>query len=314
MLKLTPRQQAFLDNLFELYREFKGPVHYSVVADKLGVNKFSAYDMLKVLEEKGVAASSYVLSGNQIGPGRSQVVFYPTNKAAEFLTQLREEVRNSGDWQRVKQRVLRRLDEARQANPVNALREALSNLPDTKMSLNYCTEMISVLLLNVERLRNQHLLPILETLNAPGRIGLGALAGLSVASTVTNPAEDTTLTEKLLAHTQRFQKQLAELSDEIRALIAYAAGFGTKARERLQQRSDLVRAMGSDAWESPSLLDLSGPVAAPYHLEWTLATAAGPEFYRNDNDPDLRVQRILVPAGRYDDAFLSVAGSWHGAS
>ncbi len=107
LLKLTSRQQAFLDKLFELYRDLKGPVHYSVVADKLGVNKFSAYDMLKVLEEKGVAASSYVLSGNQTGPGRSQVVFYPTNKAAQFLTQLRDEVRNNGDWQQVKHRILR---------------------------------------------------------------------------------------------------------------------------------------------------------------------------------------------------------------
>ena len=71
MLKLTPRQQTFLDKLFELYRE-KGPVHYSTVADKLGVNKFSAYDMLKVLEEKGVAASDYVLSDDQAGPGRSR--------------------------------------------------------------------------------------------------------------------------------------------------------------------------------------------------------------------------------------------------
>ncbi len=48
-MKLTPRQQTFLDKLFELYRELQGPVHYSIVADKLGVNKFSAYDMLKVL-------------------------------------------------------------------------------------------------------------------------------------------------------------------------------------------------------------------------------------------------------------------------
>ena len=232
MLKLTPRQQAFLDKLFELYREFKGPVHYSVVADKLGVNKFSAYDMLKVLEEKGVAASSYVLSDSQTGPGRSQVVFYPTNKAAEFLTQLRDEVRHSGDWQRVKQQILRRMAEARQANPVDALREALSNLPDTKTPLNYCAEMISVLLLNVERLRNQHLLPALETLNAPGQLGLGALTGLSVASTITNPAEDVTLTEKLLVHTQRFQNQLAELSDES---INKLSSFLNDANIMLQQ-------------------------------------------------------------------------------
>ena len=85
MLKLTPRQQTFLDKLFDLYRECKGPVHYSMVAETLGVNKFSAYDMLKVLEEKGVAASDYVLNNEQTGPGRSQVVFYPTNTAAQFL-------------------------------------------------------------------------------------------------------------------------------------------------------------------------------------------------------------------------------------
>jgi len=231
-IKLTVRQQAFLDKLFELYREFKGPVHYSVVAEKLGVNKFSAYDMLKVLEEKGVAASSYVLNESQVGPGRSQVVFYPTNKAAAFLTQLRDEVRHNGDWHRVKQRILRRLEEARQTNPGDALQEALSNLPDTKVPLNYCAEMISVLLLNVERLRNQHLQPALETLNAPGQFGLGALAGLSVASTITNPAEDTTVTEKLLTHTQRFQKQLADLSDES---INRLSSFLNDASTLLQQ-------------------------------------------------------------------------------
>jgi DNA-binding PadR family transcriptional regulator len=213
-MKLTPRQQTFLDKLFELYRELKGPVHYSIVADKLGVNKFSAYDMLKVLEEKGVAASDYVLSGDQAGPGRSQVVFYPTNKAAQFLTQLRDEMRYSSDWSRVKERILRRLEEARQANPADALREAISNLPDTKVPLNYCAEMISVLLLNLEQLRSRNLLSALNGLNAKGQVGLGALAGLSLAFSLTNEAGDTSLTDKLMTHTQRFQNHLAEMSDE----------------------------------------------------------------------------------------------------
>ena len=214
MLKLTPRQQAFLDKLFELYREFKQPVHYSIVADKLGVNKFSAYDMLKVLEEKGVAASDYVLDDDQTGPGRSQVVFYPTHKAAQFLTQLRDEMRYGGDWQNVKESILRRLEEARQSNPVDAIRETLSHLPDAKTPLNYCAEMISVLILNIARLRDRNLMPALDTLNINGQVGLGALAGLSLASTLTNDPDDTTLTEKLLTHTQHFQTQLTEMSDE----------------------------------------------------------------------------------------------------
>lgn len=218
MLKLTPRQQTFLDKLFELYSEFKGPVHYSVVAEKLGVNKFSAYDMLKVLEEKGVAASDYVLSDNQMGPGRSQVVFYPTHKAAQFLTQLRDEMRYNADWQSVKERILRRLEEARQRKPVDAIREALSNLPDAKTPLNYCAEMISVLVLNLERLRDRNLLPIVETLSTKGQVGLGTLAGLSLGSTLTEDDaatdDETTVTEKLLTHTKRFQSQLTEMSDE----------------------------------------------------------------------------------------------------
>jgi len=213
-MKLTPRQQAFLDNLFELYREFKGPVHYSVVADKLGVNKFSAYDMLKVLEKKGVAASDYILSDDQVGPGRSQVVFYPTHKAAQFLTQLRDEMRYNADWQRVKEGILRRLTEARQANPSDAVREALSNLPDPKAPMNYCAAMISVLLLNVQRMHNDNLSPLLEALSTKGQIGLATLAGLGLGSALSDNNNDQTMTDKLMTHTQRFQSQLAELSDE----------------------------------------------------------------------------------------------------
>jgi DNA-binding MarR family transcriptional regulator len=213
-MKLTPRQQTFLDNLFELYREFKGPVHYSVVADKLGVNKFSAYDMLKVLEKKGVAASDYILNDDQAGPGRSQVVFYPTHKAAQFLTQLRDEMRYNSDWQRFKENILGGLTEARQTNPTEAIKEALSNLPDPKISMNYCAAMISVLLLNMERFRSHNLTPLLEALSAKGEVGLATLAGLSLGSLLTDEANDKSLTEKFLAHTQRFQNQLAEMSDE----------------------------------------------------------------------------------------------------
>ena len=213
-MKLTPRQQTFLDNLFELYREFSGPVHYSVVASKLGVNKFSAYDMLKVLEKKGVAASDYILNDDQAGPGRSQVVFYPTHKAAEFLTQLREEMRYNSDWQRFKENILWRLKETRQSNSTEAVNEALSNLPDPKTPMNYCTAMISVLLLNIERLRSHNLTPLVEALSSKGQIGLATLAGLSLGSALSQEPNDAPLTEKLMAHTQRFQNQLAELSDE----------------------------------------------------------------------------------------------------
>jgi hypothetical protein len=123
-------------------------------------------------------------------------------------------MRYSGDWQNVKESILRRLEEARQNNPVDAIREALSHLPDAKTPLNYCAEMISVLILNIARLRDRNLMPALDTLSINGQVGLGTLAGLSLASTLTDDPDDTTLTEKLLTHTQHFQTQLTEMSDE----------------------------------------------------------------------------------------------------
>jgi hypothetical protein len=217
-IKLTSRQQAFLDKLFDLYREFSGPVHYSVVAERLGVNKFSAYDMLKLLEEKGVAASSYVLGQNHSGPGRSMVVFYPTHKAARFLTQLRDEVLNAEEWRQTKDRLLQRLHETRECNYVEAIREILSRLPSAKAPLVYCSEMISALLLNLAYVKHKMgdfiPYPTLTSLTTGGEVGLGTLAGFSLGSALSSHGEDPSLVSKLVSHTREFQSYLGELSEE----------------------------------------------------------------------------------------------------
>ena len=217
-MKLTPRQQAFLDKLFDLYRESNGPVHYSIVAERLGVNKFSAYDMLKLLEEKGVAASSYVLGNDHTGPGRSMVVFYPTHKAARFLTQLRQEVLGGDEWHQAREQLLELLKEAQGSNYIEAIREILARLPDVKTPLMYCTEMIGVLLLNLAYVSQQvgELTPrhMLNSLAVRNEVGLGTLAGFSLGSIISNQAGDPTLIGKLLGHTKKFQTYLGELSEE----------------------------------------------------------------------------------------------------
>ena len=217
-MKLTPRQQTFLDKLFDLYREFGGPVHYSVVAERVGVNRFSAYDMLKILEEKGVAASAYELKDDRAGPGRSMVVFYPTNKAAKFLTQLRQEVFGTDEWYQIKERLLSQLRQTKEAGYQKAMVEILSQLPDVNTPLVYCTEMIGVLLLNlaqVSRKANQVIsLNTLTDLIAEGQVGLGTLAGFILGSLASGDSDDPSLTEKLMGHTRVLQAKLDELSDE----------------------------------------------------------------------------------------------------
>ena len=76
---MTERQQGFLEQFWELYREVKAPLHYSGVAEKLRISNISAYDMLRLLKQKGMVASQYLLPKKQPGPGRSTVVFYFRN-------------------------------------------------------------------------------------------------------------------------------------------------------------------------------------------------------------------------------------------
>jgi DNA-binding IclR family transcriptional regulator len=62
-MKLTGRQKAFLAKFLELYRQAQKPLHYTDVAAAVGVAKITAYDMLRLLEKRGLVRSEYVLRG-----------------------------------------------------------------------------------------------------------------------------------------------------------------------------------------------------------------------------------------------------------
>jgi len=220
---LTARQEIFCEKLLELYREGCGPVHYSELAKQLGVNRYSAYDMLKVLEKKGYAASSYALEAGHSGPGRSMVVFAPTSQAAS-LCSAPQDLEPDEEWHTLRERVLGKLRQARGANVREVLTDLLARLPEVDAPLTYCTEMTAALLLNMQRAkaRATGLSPFraLAALRGGGATGLEALAGLSVGATL--EAEDetsTSLTQRLLDHARRYQANLERLSEEARTLL-----------------------------------------------------------------------------------------------
>ena len=213
MIKLTPRQRTFLDKLRDLYRERRGPVHYSTVAERVGVSKFSAYDMLRVLEQKGVAGSEYLLSAERSGPGRSQVVFFPT----VFGTRADQASESNEDWLRFKQRLLSELREARGVNYREKLMYFLSRLPDLRAPLEYCAETIAALLLNLDSIKQEmserNPLRSLGGLLTAGETGLGTLAGLSLGSMLMAVGESS-LTDRLLTSVRHYQDHLSQLSEE----------------------------------------------------------------------------------------------------
>jgi hypothetical protein len=224
---LTPRQRTFLDKLVEVYREQKAPVHYTDVASRLGVNRFSAYDMLKVLENKGFASSSYAFAAGHAGPGRSLVVFRPTRKATSVPGMVSDtsggEYRLSEDWHGLRERVLGKLHAALSMNPKDAVNDLLARLPEARSPLAYCTEMIGILLVNMRRVKARAgaLSPyrILVTLKTSG-LGLEALPGLSMGASLADQDDGSpSLSERLLDHIQRYQTSLSRLNAEARTVL-----------------------------------------------------------------------------------------------
>ena len=209
-MKLTGRQRQFLNDFLDLYREARQPLHYSTVAERLGVSPMTAYDMLRLLEERGLVTSEYVLP--EQGPGRSMIVFRPTEKATALMSQLAGKGWGEEEWEEVKERILQALREGRGTDYQDLLEEILLRIPERKSPMLYVAEMITAVLLHLHQLkeeaRGSSLLESLRALGLPGE-----LAGLTLGLSFVERA-NRRIASLLLSYSRKYQEYLARLSAE----------------------------------------------------------------------------------------------------
>ena len=110
-MKLSSRQRDFLSRLLDLYRRAKAPVHYADVAQALDVRPVTAYEMLRLLEDKGLVQSE--TTRPQGHRGRSVIVFSPTEKATTLLSELSRDSLGMQEWEEAKANILKAVDGAR---------------------------------------------------------------------------------------------------------------------------------------------------------------------------------------------------------
>ena len=154
-MELTFRQRAFLSKLLDVYREMQEPVHYSVIAKHLGLNNSTAYDMLRLLEQKGVVTSEYDTPKETAGPGRSNIRFIPTAEAIELFSHLAGNIREQEEWEDVKARILTNLSQGKAEGYQKVLNELLAKIPKPRSSLVRCAEVITAFLLNLRESRQE---------------------------------------------------------------------------------------------------------------------------------------------------------------
>jgi DNA-binding PadR family transcriptional regulator len=220
-MKLTGRQQAFLGDFLDLYREERDSLHYTIVAERLGIGRITAYEMLRLLEEKGLVTSEYVMPTS--GPGRSTIVFRPTERGEALMRQLAGETWDREEWETVKAHVIQSLQAGPGDDYEPLLEEILLRLSERPSPLVYTAEMVTAIILSLHQIREDasasRLWEQLRALGLPEEVGLNALAGVAVGLSLVERA-NRRLTRKLLSYTRQYQETLAGLNAESRQRLS----------------------------------------------------------------------------------------------
>lgn len=225
-MKLTRRQETFIRNLLDLSREVAGPIHYSVLAKRLGVSPFTAYDMLRLLEERGFATSDYQLAADKTGPGRSEIVFLPTARARQLMNKLVGKAERQ-NWDAVKEHVLEKV-RAGEVRDQELAQEMLARVPSGGSGVvRYCIEVMTVVALRLQhsagrRLLLEYLPQILPAKDDGAcRANLGLLGGFALGILAIEDADDRAWVRELLRHVQRYHSLVIAMEpDGCRRLAA----------------------------------------------------------------------------------------------
>jgi len=222
-MEITPRQKEFLSKVIDLYQLAGKPIHYTTIAEKLGISKWSAYDMMKLLEEKGLVRSDYHVPGAGKGVGRSSIVFYPTPKGEALIKDLAGQVPEEKEWQRIKENILANLSKIKGTEYEKLLNELLKRVDTQEKPLLYCTDMTTALLLVIRGFKDKLKsgIPIRTILEETPRMStrLIALAGITMGLSLTGLAAKFKIA-KILRQTKKYETYLQDMDSKRLKMLA----------------------------------------------------------------------------------------------
>ena len=187
-----------------------------MLAERLGVSPFTAYDMLRLLEDKGMVTSEYHLSPDKSGPGRAERVFLPTRQAHDIFARLTGNV-GGADWEAFKLQVLERTRKG-ELKGKELAEEMLARFPpDVSGPPRYCIEVMTIVALRLRsttgrRILVEHISEILPTQKPATRSNLCLLGGFALGILVNEDINDREWEQQLFEHVQRYLDIVIKLS------------------------------------------------------------------------------------------------------
>ena len=221
-MELTGRQRDFLSKLIDLYRAVQQPLHYSAVATNLHVSPMTAYDMLRLLEERGLVSSEYALR-RAGGPGRSNIQFTPTDKARALMAQPQDADWDCREWERIKDRILQSLRQGTETDYKDLLDKLMLRIPESRSPMLFATDMTAAILLSVHALgdkaKQNSMFQALRSLGLPEEVELNALAGLTLGLSLVERG-NRRVTAALLSYSRLYQDYLARMSADSKSRLS----------------------------------------------------------------------------------------------
>jgi DNA-binding PadR family transcriptional regulator len=218
-MKLTHRQETFILRLLDLCREFKGPIHYSTLAERVGVSPFTSYDMLRLLEEKGFVTSEYRIEVGKSTVGRSEIVFLPTQLTYNRFAELANGA-DLSNWEEVKSQIMKRIL-AGDIRDHELAEDLIARIPpDAPDSLRYCFEVVALLILRLGKNTGRKVLvermpQIVEWKGSFSKSGLIILGGFILGLLASDNSLIFERDQPILEYVQRYQSLVSEMEPRL---------------------------------------------------------------------------------------------------
>ena len=215
--KMTRRQKQFLGKFLDIYQESEEPIHYVELAKRLDIGKITAYEMLRLLETRDLVEAEFHLPPGNRGPGRSEVFFRPTKEATQLFERLSENSADTEEWEIVKQRILKELQNGKAGGYETLLNDLLVRIPEQRSPLIFMTEMVTTTILALtpikKAVKDKGLLDRLSRIGFPGEVGLIALAGFGATLSLVEDV-NLKLSTLLMEQSGKYQEIIAKLGEE----------------------------------------------------------------------------------------------------
>lgn len=217
-MRITRRQREFLSKFLKLCSEANGYIHYTDLAKNLGVSKYTAYDMLRLLEKKELVSRKYVLRYKR-GKGRSKVLFYPFPEVKKLLGEILQEDIEHKRWRDFKELMLKEVGVGKRKSYIRLLKRISKKADGIRRPMEYCTYYMMNLFLGIKKLKNEFLktklIENLKKFRKRSKLKISSLAGLILGTFQLD--EDLNVdNEHFLNNFLIYQEYLNEMSSENR--------------------------------------------------------------------------------------------------